>query len=71
MLVAMKQQPSGSVDGISLDSFRVGCTYEINPLLAQYLVLEGYAFIEMRRLQRSSEPRRNDRRHGGRSPAPA
>jgi hypothetical protein len=61
-MISVMRQPSGSVDGISLGYFRVGRTYELDPLLAQYLVLEGYAVIEMRRLQRSSRTRANDRR---------
>jgi hypothetical protein len=66
MLVALTRQLSGSVDGIALDYFRVGRTYELNPLLAAYLVLEGYALIEMRRRQRSSRVHSNDRRQGRR-----
>jgi hypothetical protein len=61
-MIVITRQPSGSIDGVSLSYFRVGRAYEVNALLAQYLVMEGYAVIEMRRRQRSARIRSNDRR---------
>ena len=42
------RQPSGSVDGVSVDCYRVGCVYDLAPVLAEYLVLHDFAELEMR-----------------------
>ena len=61
-MVRVIKQPIGTISGLELDHFKLGRTYELHPSLADYLVLEGYAVIEMRRLARSRRPRPNDRR---------
>jgi len=61
-MVRVVRQPGGTVNGISLDRYKVGQTYEMDPLLADYLVVNGFAMVEMRRGQRSRRPRLHDRR---------
>jgi len=65
MKVRIMRDPTGVVDGMSLHFYHAGETYEVLPALAEYLVAEGYASIEMRRRQRSSRPRQRDRRRSG------
>jgi hypothetical protein len=68
MKVRMVREPSGTVDGMALHFYHAGEAYEVHAALGEYLVAEGYAFIEMRRRQRSSRPRERDRRRSqGRS----
>ena len=64
MKVRIVRAPTGVVDGISLHYYHTGEAYEMPAVLAEYLVAEGYACIEMRSRQRSARPRRNDRRRG-------
>lgn len=49
MQVRMVKQPSGFMDGVSLKSYRVGRCYDLPATLAGYLVVEGFAVIEMRK----------------------
>jgi len=60
--VRIIRQANGSIDGIGLACYRVGCTYDISSGLAEYLVLEGYAVVDMRRGVRSPRPRKRQRR---------
>lgn len=62
MLVRMVRQPSGTVDHVSLHYYRPGRTYDLDPSLAEYLMLNGFAFLEMRRADRSRRFRPTDRR---------
>lgn len=52
--VRIVRQPTGRIDGISLKHYHPGQTYEVPPALANYLVIEGYAIVEMRRVHRAS-----------------
>jgi hypothetical protein len=61
-MVRVIRQPFGTVNGIALHQYRPGHVYELPPSLADYLVLQGFAIIEMRRAQRSKRFRENDRR---------
>ena len=56
------RQPYGFADGVSLRGYRPGRAYELDPGIAEYLVLQGFARFEMRRQQRSRRVRPNDRR---------
>jgi hypothetical protein len=47
---------------MSLHYYHAGEAYDVNPQLAEYLVAEGFASIEMRQRERSSRPRSRDRR---------
>ena len=62
MKVRITRKPYGTVSGLDLCYYRQGATYDIEASLAEYLVLEGFAVIEMRRAQRSHRFRANDRR---------
>jgi hypothetical protein len=48
MRVRIIRQPHGTVSGVSLRTYRPGEVYDIPPTLADYLVLEEYAILEMR-----------------------
>lgn len=62
MRVRITRPPRGVVDGMSLHYYHTGEAYDVSPELAEYLVAEGFASIEMRQRQRSSRPRVHDRR---------
>lgn len=62
MKVRITREPKGAVDGVSLRGYHAGLAYDVTPLLAEYLVAEGFAAIEMRQRQRSSRLRTRDRR---------
>jgi hypothetical protein len=62
MRVRITREPTGVVDGMAMRHYHAGEAYEIPAVLAEYLVAEGYAAIEMRYRQRSSRPRKYDRR---------
>jgi len=61
MLVRILKRPSGHVDGISLANYHPGQTYDVQPLLADYLMMHGFATIEMRREQKSGTERKGRR----------
>ncbi len=65
-MIRMIRQPTGSIDGLALEKYHVPQTYELEPVLADFLILEGYAASEMRRLDRRSQRRNEsiDRRRG-------
>ena len=48
MKVRIIRQPQGTVSGVALNSYRCGEVYDIPPTLAEYLVLEQFAILEMR-----------------------
>jgi hypothetical protein len=62
MRVRILRELHGVVDGMSLHYYHAGCVYDLAPQLAEYLVAEGFARVEMRRSQRSSRPRHHERR---------
>ena len=62
VLVFVTGQPYGFADGVSLRRYKPGRTYEMDPVLAEYVVLQGFGLFEMRRSQRSTRSRPNDRR---------
>ena len=49
---------------MSLHYYHAGEAYDVSSELAEYLVAEGFAWVEMRQRQRSSRPRAQDRRRG-------
>jgi hypothetical protein len=61
-MVRITKQPHGRVDGITLNKYLPGHSYDVPPSLADYLVLQGFATPEMRREKRSQRPRSGDRR---------
>ena len=62
MRVRITRPARGVVDGMSLHYYHAGEAYDLSPELAEYLVAEGFASIEMRQHQRSSRLRSHDRR---------
>jgi hypothetical protein len=56
------RQPSGAVDGVSLRDYDMGRRYDLPSSLAQYLMAQGFAFLEMRQSARSTRWRLTDRR---------
>jgi hypothetical protein len=62
MRVRITRQPRGVIDGMSLHYYHAGEACDLAPELAEYLVAEGFASIEMRHRDRSSRPRAHDRR---------
>jgi hypothetical protein len=48
-------RPTGTLDGIPLDKYTPGETYDLSPALAEYLIVQGFAISEMR----AGEPRRS------------
>ena len=62
MRVRITRPPRGVVDGMSLHYYHAGEAYDVSSELAEYLVAEGFAWVEMRQRQRSSRPRAQDRR---------
>ena len=61
-MVRITRQPRGNLHGVRLDSYKPGRTYELDPSVADYLVIEGFAMVEMRRTQRRDRARVSDRR---------
>ena len=62
MKVRIIRQPRGSVSGISLNNYRAGEVYDIPAILAEYLVMEEFALLEMRERDRSPIPGAVERR---------
>jgi hypothetical protein len=60
--VKIIRQPHGTVSGVSLSSYRSGEVYDIPPTLAEYLVMEEFALIEMRDRDRQHAPVAVERR---------
>jgi hypothetical protein len=60
MRVRMVRQPTGIVQSMSMKYYPPGEVYDLPPSLAEYLVMEKFAIIEMRDTQRTpvSEERR-------------
>ena len=48
MKVLIVRQPTGSLEGLSLRAYHVGEVYDIAPSVAENLVAEGFAIVEMR-----------------------
>jgi hypothetical protein len=47
---------------MSLNYYRLGRTYEVTPTLANYLVANGWAIVEMRADEQPHWPKELDRR---------
>ena len=66
MRVRITRQPIGMVQGMSLNYYRPGEVYELPPSLAEYLVMEKYAIIEMRNREKAHAPVVEERRRARR-----
>jgi len=56
MKVKITRQPRGMIHGVSLNYYRQGQVYDLPPSLAEFLVMEDHAIIEMRDRERPSMP---------------
>jgi hypothetical protein len=56
MRVKITRQPKGMVQGLSLAYYRPGEVYDLAPSLAEYLIMEKYAIVEMRDRERNPIP---------------
>ena len=66
MRVKITRQPIGMIQGMSLNYYRPGEVYELPPSLAEYLVMEKYAIVEMRDREKQQGPAGEERRGAGR-----
>ena len=57
MRVKITRQPVGKVQGMSLNYYRPGEVYDLAPSLAEYLIMEKYAIVEMRDRERNPIPK--------------
>jgi hypothetical protein len=62
MRVKITRQPTGVVQGMSLRYYKPGEVYELPPSLAEFLVMEKYAIVEMRDRHGKPVPVAEDRR---------
>jgi hypothetical protein len=62
MKVKITRQPQGMINGVSLKHYRQGEVYDLPPSLAEFLVMEDHAIIEMRDRDRPPVPVDVDRR---------
>ena len=67
MKILVLRQPIGTVLGVSMRWYRPGHVYDLPATIAQYLVAEGFALIEMRSEQSFLRGVEHDRR---KSPRP-
>ena len=58
----MTRQPVGMVQGMSLIYYRQGEVYELPTSLAEYLVMENYAIVEMRHPEKNRVHEGEERR---------
>ena len=58
----MTRQPIGMIQGMSLNYYRPGEVYELPPSIAEYLVMEKYAIVEMRDREQRPLPAGEERR---------
>jgi hypothetical protein len=62
MKVRILRQPRGTVSGVTLSHYRPGEVYDIPAILAEYLVMEQFAMLEMRDRDRPPVPVEVERR---------
>ena len=62
MKVRIIRQPIGMIQGLLLNRYRPGEVYELPSSLAEYLVMEDYAMLEMRDRDKPPVPVAEERR---------
>jgi hypothetical protein len=62
MKVRITRRPYGVVNGMSLKYYRPGEVYDLPATLAEYLVMEQFAILEMRDRGKPQTPVEVDRR---------
>ena len=70
MRVRITEHPrERDVDGVSLERMKPGTVCDVSPTVGTWLVVQGYAYPEMRRtpeelgFEKDERPRRHERRH--------
>ena len=63
MLVKILKQPTGRLDGMDLKRYMLGESYNVSPAVADFLVLNNFAIVELRGGQRSHRQRPTERRY--------
>ena len=53
MRIRIVKKATGIVSGISLDRYQPGRVYDLGTGIAEYLVTEGFAIVEMRDRERT------------------
>jgi hypothetical protein len=66
MKVRITRYAQGIVNGISLKHYRPGEVYDLPPAIAEYLVMEDYAILEMRNHDKPAVQVTVERRRSGR-----
>jgi hypothetical protein len=56
MKVKITRHPIGVIHGVNLSLYRLGEVYDLPATLAEYLVLERYAILEMRDYDKPAAP---------------
>ena len=56
MKIRILKQPPRNVEGYALHHYHVGFVYDVAPLLANLLVADGYAILEMRDERSTTQP---------------
>jgi hypothetical protein len=62
MRIRIVKEAGQTANGIDLKHYRIGQTYELGATVAEYLVAEGVAIVEMRKDDERARTYPNDRR---------
>ncbi len=65
MKVRIIREPLGTLNGSALSGYRIGEVYDLPVIVADYLVVEGFAIVEMRQ-RHVKVPVAAERRQSGR-----
>jgi len=66
MKIRIVREPHGTVNGSSLSRYRAGEVYDLPAIVADYMVVEGFAIVEMRSNDNPAVPIAVERRQSGR-----
>ena len=66
MKVRIVRKPEGTLNGSALHLYRTGEAYDLPVTVGEYLVLEGFAIVEMRSGDNPEVPLKIERRRSGR-----
>ena len=68
MKVRIVREPTGTLNGSELSLYRTGEVYDLPVIVGEYLVLEGFAIVEMRNSGNPEGTLKIERRQSGRRP---
>ena len=66
MKIRIIREPKGMLNGSELSRYRTGEAYDLPVIVAEYLVVEGFAIVEMRNNDNPASPVAVERRQSGR-----